>query len=124
MTTTQANAHTPGPWAIVGFTTSCGVTIRTDPKVRKQHDSAEGALVAMVKHIMRPEPDANGQDVNEAEANARLIAAAPDLLDALCLALPYAEAELELNREAYKPGVPARVLATIRAAIAKAEGGK
>lgn len=52
--------------------------------------------------------------------DARLIAAAPELLDALILALPYVEtAEAD---EGYKPGAVAKVSAAIRAAIAKAEG--
>lgn len=50
-------------------------------------------------------------------ANARLIAAAPDLLDALILALPYVEtAQLDA---AYKPGSVAKVVKELRAAIRK-----
>jgi len=53
------------------------------------------------------------------EANARLIIAAPDLLDALYLALPFVEDHEDSNF--YKAGAVAKALATIRAAIAKAE---
>ena len=53
------------------------------------------------------------------EANARLISAAPDLLDALYLALPFVEDHEDSN--IYKAGAVAKALATIRAAIEKAE---
>jgi hypothetical protein len=54
------------------------------------------------------------------EANARLIAAAPDLLAALYLALPFVEDHE--GEEIYKPGTVKKAIATIRAAIARAEG--
>lgn len=53
------------------------------------------------------------------EANARLISAAPDLLDALCIALPFVEDHEDSN--IYKAGAVAKALRTIRAAIEKAE---
>ena len=52
--------------------------------------------------------------------DARLIAAAPDLLDALYLALPFVEDHE--GSEIYKPGAVAEVIRKIRAAIDKAEG--
>lgn len=52
------------------------------------------------------------------EANARLISAAPDLLEALCTALPFVEDHEESN--IYKSGAVARAVAQIRAAIDKA----
>ncbi len=55
------------------------------------------------------------------EANARLIAAAPELLEALLMALPYVECELD--SDAYDMGTEDRVISQIRAAIAKATGG-
>jgi hypothetical protein len=51
-------------------------------------------------------------------ADAHLIAAAPDLLDALCTALPFVEDHEGSN--IYKAGAVAKALATIRAAIEKA----
>jgi hypothetical protein len=51
---------------------------------------------------------------------ARLIAAAPDLLDALYLALPFVEDHE--GSEIYKPGAVADAIRKIRAAIDKAEG--
>ena len=51
---------------------------------------------------------------------ARLIAAAPDLLAALYLALPFVEDHE--GSEIYKPGAVADAIRKIRAAIDKAEG--
>ena len=52
------------------------------------------------------------------EANARLIAAAPDLLEALCTALPFVEDHED--GDIYKRGTIARAVSQIRAAIEKA----
>jgi hypothetical protein len=54
--------------------------------------------------------------------DARLIAAAPDLLAALYLALPFVEDHEE--SEIYKPGAVADAIRKIRAAIDKAEGAR
>lgn len=54
------------------------------------------------------------------ESNARLIAAAPDMLDLLYIVLPYIE-DAE-HDPAYKAGAVAKVTKQIRATIAKAEG--
>lgn len=51
---------------------------------------------------------------------ANLIAAAPELLEALYIALPFVEDALD--SEVFKQGIVKRHVATIRAAIAKAEG--
>jgi hypothetical protein len=62
----------------------------------------------------------DGIPPKEVEANARLIAAAPDLLDALYAALPFVEtAELDAG---HKASSVAKITAHIRATIAKAEG--
>ena len=58
--------------------------------------------------------------IPEATANARLMAAAPDLLDLLCRALPYVE---DAEHDACNKPEPVRKLARqIRAAIARATG--
>jgi len=79
--------HTPGPWEVFES--------HTGPYVI---DSAEQAAVCKLEWCL------------EAKANARLIAAAPELLDALRLVLAHAGALTGADWTA------------IRAAIAKAEG--
>ena len=54
------------------------------------------------------------------QTHARLIAAAPDLLDALCTALPFVEDHEGSN--VYKAGAVARAVREIRAAIKAATG--
>ena len=55
-------------------------------------------------------------------SDARLMAAAPDLLDALITALPYVE--VQEGDEHYKPGAVEKTLKKMRAAIAKADGAE
>lgn len=91
------SAHTPGPWRVDAITNSLG-TIET----------ADGVSIGQAFQV-RPHRD----DLHsiERKANARLMAAAPDLLAALEEAIEY---------------IPARdrsvLIAKARAAIAKATG--
>lgn len=87
--------HTPAPWKI---------------------DAAHSTRVLLLN-------DAKGYAIGEIvdtrnPANARLIAAAPDLLEALCTALPFVEDHE--GSDIYKSGAVARAVAQIRAAIDKA----
>ena len=84
--------HTPGPWS-VAIGDGCFVVETNDASIR------------FVIHGSNQEGDA---------ANARLIAAAPDLLDALCMVLDDPEA-LDGRPLTYE---------CVRAAIAKATGEK
>jgi hypothetical protein len=88
--------HTPGPWRIG----DAGMTV-FGPKV-------EGKLADIVAQLFRPKTTAESQI---RKANARLIAAAPDLLEACRAGLSVCEAE-SANWQAE----------IIRAAIAKATG--
>lgn len=54
-----------------------------------------------------------------AEKYGKLFESAPELLDALLLALPYVE--MAEHDDAYKPGVVAKMVRTMRAAITKAQ---
>lgn len=91
--------HTPGPWTYVGF------------------------------GVVQPlSPQANGQKITtqcfgpDSEANARLIAAAPDLL-AACHALMRAEVmQTEGKRDGATMGQISLAIDAARAAIAKAKG--
>ena len=72
--TTTTTAHTPGPWTVTGPgpydpESRVALTVEQDSPTRRQV-----ALVGNAPATMTRE---------EAEANARLIAAAPDLLKAL-----------------------------------------
>ena len=91
--------HTPTPWKI--FDNVEGWSIGNRAIV-----DAEGFT------ICNPSP--------MGEANARLIAAAPDLLDALCTALPFVEEHAGSND--YTAGAVARAVREIRAAIKAATG--
>lgn len=100
--------HTPGRWIFSGLS-SQGI----------------GYIIADGRTI------AQAWDFPEAEANARLIAAAPDLLAVLVKALPIIESEAE-QRESVSPDQSAKAYSywsemrniadQIQAAIAKAKG--
>lgn len=100
---------TPGPWAIRALPRHLEVFAVNDAGLRP--------TLARVDKWAR-------EGVNESNANARLIAAAPDLLDALLLALPYVEDVLADKDQlaCFKPGVVQGHAKTIRAAIAEAVG--
>lgn len=112
--------HTPGPWE-ADQTVADTWIIGPDQQVRTVRGT-----VARVQHASHMRLRA------ETVANARLIAAAPELLDALRSALPLAEKgyawwqnRYEANPSDEASGHLDGLLATIeavRAAIAKAEG--
>ena len=97
VTATPSSAHTPGPWTILP---------NTPHFVRAMHPAEGMQPVATVHHFD-----------GELSANARLIAAAPELLEALEAVLP----DLEHYVATHGPG-PDKRLAIARAAIAKARG--
>ena len=96
--------HTPGPWHF----TEGGSQKKGDYYAHIGAETSMTILASMNEH----HPAAG--------ANARLIAAAPEMLEALVTALPYIEAAEE--EEAYKPGAVAKVTKQVRAAIARATG--
>lgn len=92
------NHHTPGPW-------SSGAAI---PITAKACDKSGFSLVFV-----------NRDDKSEPEANARLIAAAPELLEALREALDC----IRVYAPDYMHGMPRKhYVSQARAAIAKATG--
>lgn len=100
MTTTTMH-HTPGPW-------------RVDIDCRMIETGLAGNLRGEYEHICDFRPDINGH-INE--ANARLIAAAPELLEAV---------KTLLTMESIMLGNRPSAVYTIeraKAAIARAEGG-
>ena len=87
--------YTPAPW-----------------KVDAAHSSRVLLLNDAKGHAIGEIVDTRNPD------NAKLIAAAPDLLEALCTALPFVEDHED--SDTYKRGAVARAVAEIRAAIDKA----
>lgn len=110
----SAGKHTPGPWTYEGDHTHRQFNIRMLGHLIGVRDEA--------KHIctvnnLPPHVLAN-RDQATAEANARLITAAPDLL----AALDRAEAFIAgFEDDDTQDGIP-EMLAAMRAAIAKAKG--
>jgi hypothetical protein len=104
--------HTPGPWE-----THQDIDGRNSVRVCKPDGEPEDEAVAWIYENVgrgcRPIAEAEiiGMSRLEAEANARLIAAAPELLEACKESLPYIEG----------PG-DSYVYGLIKAAIEKAEG--
>jgi len=79
MTTTSKATHTPGPWGVIGEVhggTDCTIVgpLRPHPQGRELGVSIQTRT--RIAHIFCP-------NYTEQEANARLIAAAPELLEAL-----------------------------------------
>lgn len=102
-------AHTPGPWAVEYAETRvrwpvvvCG----------EKYDDGSNVSVCEVSQSFDKDAPANSDDRSEAEANARLIAAAPELLEA-CVSWIAIYEEVPMMR-----GLVSRT----RAAIAKAIG--
>lgn len=101
MTGNSTAAHTPGPWVRDGFCLS------TIIRCTAERGSPEA------KHLCGDYEVIARCDGNNWDANARLIAAAPDLLHAL-----------EMVRDANRSDpIPDYALRTIDAAIAKATEG-
>lgn len=94
------STHTPGPWL------ANGPTVCAAPS-----DAAPTGYA--LAHILNPYVGAVGS-ADRVAANARLIAAAPDLLAALMRLMPMLENTYQVN------GVLHPYLAAARAAIAKA----
>ncbi|MHC3750731.1 hypothetical protein ACYKDZ_17825 [Stutzerimonas stutzeri] len=95
--------HTPGPWLVEGRT------------VYALNDDGYNRFSALVQDAHTPG--------DELEANARLIAAAPDLLEAAELALEVAEGWIHDQLDG--TGIAGEALGkldSVRAAIAKARG--
>ena len=90
--------HTPGPWFAIQYANQWNI---------QSKDGYEGALTNVLDE---------DEDVN-AEANARLIAAAPELLEALIMCLNLVGAAANESEPARNAWEKAKV------AIAKATGG-
>ena len=105
---TTSPAHTPGPWSLSPSFD------RVERRV--QHGDTPPLVWGIASGINSAHPDYLPRA--EQIANARLIASAPELLEALEAVLP----DLEHYVATHGPG-PDKRLAIARAAIAKAKGG-
>lgn len=102
--------HTPGPW-------TAGDIIRAPSKTKYASDG---------RGICKLYSETRKQLVNEQQANARLIAAAPELLEELRRALEFLRGDAaRLMRDgAFEPhNILRRQIRSVEAAIAKATGG-
>lgn len=99
--------HTPGPW-----------TALVD---QMRHGRRYGPRMALVTtntgESVAIDCTGSGKDFDESAANARLIAAAPDLLEAL---RPFADLDTSTPSELW--AIRSELCEAARAAIAKAEG--
>ena len=112
---TPRPTHTPGPWRVkqTGFTYFRDLTILGED----WHGEETPVAAALVRNALHPYGRADKARA-EIEANARLIAAAPDLFNLMTAATRLDELT-GANLEVY-----ARTFAALaRAAIAKATGG-
>jgi hypothetical protein len=104
--------HTPGPWFAVKNTRYWDIVLKNEPH-----------QVGLASVIVTPRSDRYQDDDIEIEANARLIAAAPDLLAALENTLQFAEACHRMTEDKYMRIAIGNDIMKARAAIAKATGG-
>jgi hypothetical protein len=101
--------HTPTPWHYSGDNTHRQFNIYTPSQQNYKHICTVNDLSPEMLERRNPAT---------ALANAKLIAAAPDLLEALCTALPFVEDHEGSN--VYKSGAVARAVKEIRNAIDRA----
>ena len=124
MPTENETKHTPGPWVIDEKSDEFKITIhRKWDSIVKPEDTFtmgdyRGAFISEIQH---QGIDAPVVKLNQAQANARLIASAPDLLEAAKLTLQKVYGMRWEDRDMLF-GMDAEPLIMLRSAIAKAEG--
>lgn len=110
MKTKPQEQHTPGPWEV-----DSGM-VQT---VAEHTCKIPGCGVHIPIAWMDRKPG-NGTMPVERDANARLIAAAPELFNMLIEALPYIECAAEIDTT-YKPGAVRNLVNRIRKVVDKVE---
>jgi hypothetical protein len=108
--------YTPGPWIIntAGSATKCEPFKTTEIYVYAPETQDDTAICADIIDPVTQEPS---------EANARLISAAPDLLDSAILCLSIAESWINQEYSGKRFYEAHKVLDSVREAIAKATHG-
>ena len=114
-------SHTPGPWVFNGH------HIYGPKHEDSKHPNGRVFVASVARGVHRADPLLDGGADRfsfDSEADVRLIAAAPDLLEALELARQFLSNGIELGYiRLPDEGDPAReTLKVIKAAIAKARG--
>lgn len=109
----ERTQHTPGPWEAIDHETS----VRKEPGKTFVFAPGQETLVADCHCLY-------GQSVAESEANARLIAAAPELLRIVAMMKEWLDAgSSEVHFDTMMPDESDDTLeSAVRAAITKAEG--
>jgi hypothetical protein len=103
------NKHTPGPWEWFGPNLLCGDERQSEDILKSADDGKPyGHHSALIEHHW---------DADVAKANARLIAAAPTMYEALVMVR---DADEDCKCDGL-PTIPSSARAKINAAIAKAE---
>ena len=103
--------HTPGPW----------VWIEGTDAINRRWNNLDWTVASVGNHRLGWHEDKNSE-AQEAGANARLIAAAPELLEMLQRALIYSDGILRANAHADGEVVDFETFSEWRALIAKATG--
>ena len=117
----EKTQHTPGPWKIDRWKGARGeqfIQVNGAPEDRGSLDAMTGRPTGKERQIVARLGDARFH-TDTIEANARLIAAAPDLLEAARL---LNQALFEDGRQIDLGDPVQSAIQSIRAAIAKAEG--
>jgi hypothetical protein len=108
------SGHTPGPWTMETVRTSCGVCHRIGPFPPPEWSAKREGWACVYDDF-----PASGRGTPQLVANARLIAAAPDLLAAL-----ESIACIDISEVGAWEKVAGRMQATALEAIEKATGGQ
>ena len=114
-----APKFTPGPWSVEDVGANC---LRIRGNVEISPDAPLGSVghYEAVAAVIQREPHPHyggGIDYDTRDANARLIASAPDLYAALEFVRKYA-----VMRASKGDALPAQLTSAVNAALAKAEG--
>lgn len=111
MDTVKTPKHTPGPWNVEHIPgIDMGATAEITAPCEDGGTPFDGRSI-IVAQVWKTNDETRWSDDETAQANARLMAAAPDLLAACNAALAYLDAEDS-----------AGLVAEIAAAVARAEG--
>ena len=114
----MSNKHTPGPWVIETVPTSVGICHKIGPFPPRRPDDVTPRSACLYADY----PSVHNPADNELYANARLIAAAPELLAALQSFVEVMDESFGYPDTANEVDKLTKAAAKARAAIAKALG--